>query len=75
MKQNYQLKTKQMNLLKQEYTITNPFNEKMAIEALQKQLSSIIFKELINNEKGAIKLIFLIEMDDNKRCPECGKRI
>ena len=75
MKQNYQLKTKQMNILKQEYTITNPFNEKMAIEALQKQLSSIIFKELINNEKGAIKLIFLIEMDDNKRCPECGKSI
>ena len=54
-----------MNILKQEYTIKNPFDEKMAIKALQAQLSSTIFKELINNEKDAIKLTFLIEVADD----------
>jgi hypothetical protein len=53
-----------MNILKQEYTITNPFDEKMCIEALQKQLSSTIFKELINNEKESIKVTFLIEVSE-----------
>ena len=38
----------------------------MAIEALQKQLSSTIFKELINNEKEAVKLTFLIEVIDGE---------
>ena len=55
-----------MKILKQEYTITSPFDEKMAMEALQKQLSSVIFKELINNEKEAIKLTFLMEIIDGK---------
>jgi len=55
-----------MKILKQEYTITNPFDEKMAIQALQKQLSSTIFKELINNEKEAVKLTFLIEVIDGE---------
>ena len=58
------IKITKMKILKQEYTITNPFDEKMAIEALQKQLTSIIFKELINNEKEAVKLTFLIEVVD-----------
>jgi hypothetical protein len=51
-----------MNILKQEYTITNPFDEEMCIEALKKQLSSTIFKELIKNEKEAVKVTFLIEV-------------
>jgi len=51
-----------MNILKQEYIVTNPFNEDLAIESLKKQLSSTIFRELINNEKEAIKLTFLIEV-------------
>ena len=53
-----------MKILKQEYTVTNPFDEKMAIEALTKQLSSTIFKELINNEKAGIKLTFSLEILD-----------
>jgi len=51
-----------MTILKQEYIVTNPFDEKMAIEALEKQLSSTIFKELINNEKEAVKVTFSIEI-------------
>lgn len=51
-------------ILKQEYTITNSFDESMAIKALQQQLSSTIFKELINNEKDAVKVTFLIEVVD-----------
>jgi hypothetical protein len=51
-----------MKILKQEYTITNPFDESMAIEALSKQLSSMIFQNLIRNEKDAIKLTFTLEV-------------
>ena len=51
-------------ILKQEYIITNQFDENMAILALTKQLSDTIFKELINNEKAAIKLTFSIEIQD-----------
>ena len=53
-----------MKILKQEYTVTNPFDEKMAIEALAKQLSSKIFTDLIQNEKAGIKLTFLLETID-----------
>lgn len=44
-----------MKVLKQEYIVTNPFDEKMAIESLSKQLSSKIFKDLIQNEKSWYK--------------------
>lgn len=47
-------------ILKQEYIVTSPFNEKMAIEALQAQLSSIIFKELIDGEKQGVRLAFTV---------------
>lgn len=53
-----------MKILKQEYTVSNSFDEKMAIEALTKQLSSTIFSELINNEKAGIKLTFSLEILD-----------
>ncbi len=53
-----------MKILKQEYIVTNPFDEKMAIEALAKQLSSKIFTDLIQNEKAGIKLTFLLETID-----------
>jgi len=51
-----------MTILKQEYFVTNPFNEQLTIEALRAQLSNLIFKELINDEKEAIKITFLIEV-------------
>lgn len=53
-----------MKVLKQVYIVTNPFDEKMAIEALSKQLSSKIFSDLIQNEKAGIKLTFLLETID-----------
>jgi hypothetical protein len=49
-------------ILKQEYFVTNPFDENMALEALKSQLSSVIFKELINNEKEAIIVTFTISV-------------
>lgn len=49
-------------ILKQEYKITNPFDEKMSIEAIKQQLASAIFKELINNEKDSVKLTFTISV-------------
>lgn len=52
-------------ILKQEYLVTNPFDEKMAIEALKAQLSSLIFKELINGEKDALKIAFTISVTDS----------
>ena len=55
-----------MNILKQEYIVTNAFNEQMAIEALKAQLSSTIFKELIQNENDAIKLTFSMEIIESK---------
>lgn len=55
-----------MRILKQEYTITNPFDEEMAITALTKQLSSTIFTELIQNEKDAVKLTFTLEIIEDK---------
>lgn len=51
-------------ILKQEYKITNPFDEKMALEALRSQLSSVVFKELINNEKEAITLTFTLDVTE-----------
>jgi hypothetical protein len=53
-----------MKILKQEYEITSPFDETMTIEALKAQLSSTIFRELIQKEKAAIKLIFTMEIID-----------
>jgi hypothetical protein len=49
-------------ILKQEYKITNQFDEQMAIESLKSQLSSAIFKELINNEKQSITLTFTLDV-------------
>lgn len=51
-------------ILEQQFFVTNPFNEKMAVEALQQQLSSKIFKELIQNEKYGLVLkfnLFIVE--------------
>jgi len=53
-------------ILEQEYIVTSPFNEKMTIESLQKQLSSAIFTELINKQKHGIKLTFTLETIDEE---------
>jgi len=58
-----------MKTLEQEYIVTNPFNEKMAIKALTAQLSSTIFKELINGEKYGLRLTFTIEVIEEKLTP------
>lgn len=55
-----------MKILKQEYIVTNPFDEEMAILALTRQLSSTIFKELIQKEKDAVKLTFTLEIIETK---------
>ena len=55
-----------MRVLKQEYTVTNSFDEKMALDALSKQLTSKIFTDLIQREKAGIKLTFLLETIDNE---------
>ena len=51
-----------MRIFRQEYLITSPFDEKMAFEGLRSQLSSRIFWELVNEEKGGIKLVFTLEV-------------
>jgi hypothetical protein len=51
-----------VNILKQEYIVSNPFNKDMAITALKDQLESTIFDELIKNEKDHVKVTFLIEV-------------
>jgi len=53
-----------LEILRQEYLVSNPFDEKMAIEALKAQLSSLIFKELIDGEKKALKITFTIEVEE-----------
>lgn len=50
-----------MNLVKQEYIVTSPYNEKMMLDALKAQVSSQIFRDLINGEKAGIKVTFLVE--------------
>ncbi len=50
-----------MNLVKQEYIVTSPYNEELMLEALQRQVSSQIFRDLINGEKAGIKVTFLVE--------------
>ena len=52
-------------ILKQEYIITSEFNEKLTLDSLKTQLSSLIFRELISNEKEALKLTFIISIDDS----------
>lgn len=51
-------------ILKQQYDITNPFDEQMAILALKEQVSSTVFKELIQKEKEKITITFLIEVSE-----------
>lgn len=48
-------------ILVQEHIITNPFNEKMMIAAFHAELSSAIFKELIQSEKDGLKVTLTIE--------------
>ena len=48
-------------IVNQEYIVTNPFDEKLAIEALHAQLKSQIFSDLINGQKAGIKLVFTLE--------------
>jgi hypothetical protein len=52
-------------ILKQQFEITNPFNEQMALKALSEQLSSTIFNELIQKEKNALVLTFTIEVKED----------
>ena len=59
-------------ILKQEYIITSPFDEKMAIEGISSQLSSQIFDDLIQNEKFGIKLTFTLETIDEESKKEKG---
>jgi hypothetical protein len=49
-------------------TITSPFNERVFMDGLRGELSSAIFKELINGEKYGIKV--RITMDVIKEQPE-----
>lgn len=51
-------------ILKQEYIVTNPFNEDMCLESLTRQLKSRIFRDLIQNEKYGIRLTFTLETID-----------
>ena len=53
-----------MKIVHQEYIVTSPWDEKLALEALKAQLSSKIFDDLINQEKAGIKLTFLLETID-----------
>lgn len=69
-------------IVKQEYIVTNPFDEKLAIEALYAQLRSQIFSDLINGEKAGIKLVFTLETVEteqelygNKEAAELEARI
>jgi len=65
-----------MNILKQEYIITSPFSEKLALEGLRAQLASVIFDELIQREKSGIKLTFFIEvMDTATRPPDAAAEV
>ena len=50
-----------MNLVKQEYIVTSPANEKLMLAALKSQVSSQIFRDLINGEKAGLKVTFLVE--------------
>ena len=53
-----------MDVLKQEYIVTSQFNREMLLESLRAQLDSMIFKELINNEKDSLKVTFTISVDE-----------
>lgn len=51
-----------MKIIEQEYIITSPLNKTAAFIALQQQLESTIFDELINGENEGIRLKFIIEL-------------
>lgn len=55
-----------MKILNQTHIITNPFNEKMFIISLQRELSSALFKELIRDEKAGLKLTITMEVQDDE---------
>lgn len=48
-------------LIQQEYVVTSPLNKELMLEAFHAQLSSTIFRELINNEKPGLKVTFTVE--------------
>lgn len=55
-----------MEILNQTHIVTSPFNEKLFITALKAELSDVIFKELINKEKEAIKLTITMEIIESE---------
>lgn len=47
--------------------VTNPFNEKMMLESFKSQLSSTIFKEVINDEKYGLKVTFTVDVIESEK--------
>jgi len=71
----------QTKILEQKYEVRNGFDDKQCITAIESQLSSKIFKELINGEKDSLTLKFEIyvneETDEEKiaKDPEKAKMV
>jgi hypothetical protein len=49
-------------VVNQEFIVTSPLNEKLSLLALQAELGSAIFKELINSEKYGLRLRFTVDV-------------
>jgi hypothetical protein len=57
-------------ILKQVYEVSNSFDDKAVIIALQSQLGDKIFKELINGEKHSLTVTFTIDVNEKEEEPE-----
>jgi hypothetical protein len=60
-------------ILKQTYEVTNNFDDKACIIAMQSILSDKIFKELINGEKHSLTVTFAIAVNEEEKQPDPDK--
>jgi len=49
-------------IFKQETVVTSPLSEQLMMKGFKSQLSSAIFKELINGEKFGLKVTFTVDV-------------
>lgn len=58
---------KKREILKQQYELTNNFNNDAMFTSLQSQINDKVFKELINNEKHSLTVEFRVFVNEEER--------
>ncbi len=57
---------KRSQILKQQYEVSNPFDEEAMFVSLKSQIGSKVFKELINNEKHSLSVEFRVFVNEEE---------